>query len=425
MNCPLIRQFLRGRHIGLLVALVMTSASVTSAQVTVPGADGSDGVFAPTGNTVIDLSQAANASWNTGSPVPGKGVYDGAKWAVVFKYSSVNIPAGVTVTFLNHPSVAPVVWLVSGNVTIGGTLMLDGGAFVTPLASPLPGPGGYSGGLGELNNSVLAQSGFGPGGAGYGGSPASGGGYSTQGQSLNGQGGPVYGVNELVPLIGGSGGAGRVSFDRQLHAGGGGGGAILIAASGTITCNGLITAQGGAGALGGGGSGGAIRLVANVVTGSGALNALGGIETIGNYPVEGGYGRVRLEANSLTGSISILPPNFTQGSPGATATLWPSASTPTATILSVGGLTPPVDPHASLSPGAFDLLLSTVGPITVVVQTANVPTDATVSVHLTPQYGASVRTTASHTSGDATLSTWTAQFTPSPGPFTLQADVGP
>ena len=104
-----------------LLLAAFFGALTAHAQLSIPS-DGSDGAFNPTTNVEIDLGLATTALWN--SPGSGNGVYDTEKWAVVFKYSSVNIPAGVTVTFKNHPSYAPVVWLVQGNVTIAGELNL-------------------------------------------------------------------------------------------------------------------------------------------------------------------------------------------------------------------------------------------------------------------------------------------------------------
>jgi hypothetical protein len=78
---------------------------------------------------VIDLGQAAGA-WD--APSAGKGIYDKDQWAVVFKYSQVAIPPGWQIGFCNHPSRAPVVRLVQGDVTIGGTLDLRG----EPQAKP-------------------------------------------------------------------------------------------------------------------------------------------------------------------------------------------------------------------------------------------------------------------------------------------------
>jgi hypothetical protein len=103
------------------------------------GSTGADGPFNPIANTVIDLSQA-----DTG---PGTGHYDAVHWAVVFNYTTIDIPAGVSVTFTNHQSGAPVVWLASGDVTIAGEIMLSGaiGTRTGSLYSE-PGPGGFAGG---------------------------------------------------------------------------------------------------------------------------------------------------------------------------------------------------------------------------------------------------------------------------------------
>src|SRR4029077_18821628 len=117
------------RHVRALVALSLAAFAPSSfAQpLTIPGADGSDGALIVTANTNIDLSLAVTGVWsNNNAGNFGKGIYDPDKWAVVFKYSSVNIANGATVTFSNHPTHAPVVWLVSSNVTIDGTLSLDG-----------------------------------------------------------------------------------------------------------------------------------------------------------------------------------------------------------------------------------------------------------------------------------------------------------
>ena len=112
----------------ILLALLFT-APLSRAILTIPS-DGSDGIFAPTTSVEIDLSQATTGAWDaSNAATPGKGRYDATKWAIVFKYNTVSIPAGVTVTFKNHPSRAPVVWLVSGNVTIAGTVVTPGRMF--------------------------------------------------------------------------------------------------------------------------------------------------------------------------------------------------------------------------------------------------------------------------------------------------------
>ena len=47
------------------------------------------------------------------------------KWDLVFKYTSVNVAAGATVTFKNNASRALVVWLVSGNVADRPDLLIS------------------------------------------------------------------------------------------------------------------------------------------------------------------------------------------------------------------------------------------------------------------------------------------------------------
>jgi len=123
---------------------VMLVALPTAASIVVPGADGSDGAFAPGGSIEIDLGLATTAAWDT--PGTGDGVYDPDQWAVVFKYSSVHVPAGATVTFKNHPGNPPVVWLVSGNVEIDGTVQVNGRQAQNGFPG-IPGPGGFSGGF--------------------------------------------------------------------------------------------------------------------------------------------------------------------------------------------------------------------------------------------------------------------------------------
>jgi len=141
-----------------LALLVLFSLIHSQAAIIVPGANGSDGALNITTDTVIDLSQAVTGVWDADNTAnAGKGVYDPDKWAVVFKYSSVTVAATKTVTFINHPSRAPVVWLVNGNVTINGTVSLNGanGANNNPsLMVPNlaeGGPGGFRGGSGYFS----------------------------------------------------------------------------------------------------------------------------------------------------------------------------------------------------------------------------------------------------------------------------------
>ena len=247
----------------LLVATLCLFGSLVTvhSQLIIPAADGSDLAFNPSGATYeVDLSQAIPGDALTFSNTvgnQGKGIYDAARWVVVYKYSSVNVPAGTTVTFRNHPSYAPVVWLVQSGVTIGGTVSVNGKNAVTGTDSVFPvdpGPGGFRGGPGS--QALGSGYGLGPGGGIIG----------TNGNtSNNAVHTGNYGNTQIFPLIGGSGGGSKY----LTTSGSGGGGAIMIAATGTIQFQspGSITAFGGLGLdgnsnLGGNvysvGSGGAI-----------------------------------------------------------------------------------------------------------------------------------------------------------------------
>src|SRR5687767_14795514 len=148
----------------LMLLASLIPATNTFAALAIPS-DGSDGVLDITASTKIDLSQAVTGAWDANNGAnAGKGVYDASKWAVVFKYSSVNIRAGATVTFANHPSRAPVVWLVNGDVIIDGVINLNGeNGKNEPGSVAEPGPGGFRGGIRAWSFSP-ASGGFGPGG---------------------------------------------------------------------------------------------------------------------------------------------------------------------------------------------------------------------------------------------------------------------
>ena len=329
------------------------------AAITVPGADGSDGVLNITTNTVIDLAQAAPGNWDANNSANvGKGIYDASKWAVVFKYSSVTVATGATVTFTNHASRAPVVWLVSGNVSIAGNVSVDGQQFaVAPLLAE-PGPGGFRGGMASYSTGPKAGAGFGPGGGFQQNNAGGAGGYGTAGIGGSAPGAP-YGNPSLVPLLGGSGGAGDPEFTTNREGGGGGGGALLVACTGTVTIGGEVRANGGTGrAIGfnvdaGGGSGGGVRIVCSDLVGAGRVNATGG----------SGW---QIAAND-------------------TALLWPPSDAPEVKIISVGGAAAPADPRASFGSAGADVALPETTTTQVVIETRNVEQASQVQVRLTPR----------------------------------------
>ncbi len=351
------------------------------AQLTLPNADGSDGAFIIGTNLVIDLSKAVSGSWTNTSASPGNGTYDPTQWAVVFKYSSVIISNGATVSFLNNATHAPVVWLVQSNVTINGTLNLDGqpGSSTDPSYLAEPGPGGFRGG--NFNGS-----GFGPGG-GFGVFTFNSGFYSST---------YPYGNLQIVPLIGGSGGS-----DYSGTSGGGGGGAILIAASGIIS----IPSGGSCHAYGGtsyraNGSGGAIRLIAGQILGGGNVQATGG---------QSNDGRIRLEATNST-SLNTTPPT-TVVSPFP-LTIFPTDNSPTVSIVSIISQpnqtnTPPVDPKAQMNTAGDDMMVVTTSNVVIQVKTTNFPTNGTVNVYLKPLNAAqTIISTSSAVSGNSNTAIW-------------------
>lgn len=338
------------------------------------GSDGSDGPFNPQADIEIELGLAATGPWDMESPVEGQGVYDPEQWAVVFKYTTIDIPAEVTVTFKNHPKGAPVVWLAQGDVTIDGKVNLDG-----KLGSPRyaqPGPGGFEGGIGK--DALPASGGLGPGGGGTGG----GGGFGSPGDGTNG--GETYGNPPVVPLIGGSGGGGRVNTPTS---GGSGAGSILIASSGTIAFGsiGRIYAEGGdgRGSSSGAGSGGGIRLIANEISSSGGdLFARGGVEDF-----NGGDGRIRLEATDIFFNGTILPAPSISFSPGPVF----AEDVPTLAVESIdvpmqGTIPFPSDPDAGILTTDVDPLDDATNATLNIVST-NILEGTIVRVRIVPAHG--------------------------------------
>ena len=88
----------------LSATLSLLAIAPTNAAIVVPGANGTDGALNITQDTVIDLSKATTGTWDQdNSANAGKGVYDPAKWAVIFKYQSVTVASGKKLTFKLDP----------------------------------------------------------------------------------------------------------------------------------------------------------------------------------------------------------------------------------------------------------------------------------------------------------------------------------
>ena len=410
----------------------VTLASPLAAAITIPGANGTDGVLNITQDTVIDLSQAPTGTWDQDNTAnAGKGVYDSSKWAVIFKYQSVTVASGKKLTFKNHGSRAPVVWLVSGNVTIDGTVSLNGGNWVPAPLIAEPGPGGFRGGQGGFSPGVSASAGFGPGGGFRLGSQGAGGGFGTDGAGgdMRGLG---YGNPSLLPLIGGSGGAGDpdgVNWSPSKYGSGAGGGALLVACAELVSITGVIEANGGGGTEGGwpwesgGGSGGGIRIVCDGLVGTGKLNALGG----GGWAV-GGLGRIRLERAVNTNSLQVVPdPSVVPISAGSTALVWPPSNAPEVRVVSIGGQTAPADPRASFGSEGADVALPQTNTAEVVIETTNVEQASQVKVRLTPRANANATvvdaTYSSQVSASPLVLRWTATVPVNTGYSAVQVRV--
>jgi hypothetical protein len=370
-----------------------------------------------------------------------------------FNFTTINVPAGVTVKFTRNAANTPVTLLATGAVTIAGTIDVSGSAGLAGLLGTsvvqnagAGGPGGFDGGNGT--NALVTSaggSGLGPGG-GLGSAPVvyypsggGGGGYATAGGNGSGElpsvGGPAYGTPTLLPLIGGSGGAGGSNrFGATGAGGGGGGGALYIASSGTITLTGALLARGGAGGTGtncwytiewgtgGGGSGGALRLSATALAGAGGtMDASGGPGQHGcnAHAGDGGQGRIRVETHSNTASISFVQvPSFDLPS---VVTL---ANTPTLRITTVAGIAAPASPTGSFTSPDVSLPAGTGSSISVGLQASNIPLGTRITVRVAGLAGAASSLFSTALAGTVASSTASATVTiPTDEPAIISASA--
>ncbi len=203
---------------------------------------------------------AMNISANTTLDLPPDGV---------FRCTTITVGPNATLRFNRNPLNTPIYLLATGDILIQGAINLSGGNNDGAIPGT-GGPGGFDGGFGGFGQVAPANQGGDGHGPGYGRDIT-----NPQNQRGGVYAGPhggntnVYGNSLIMPLIGGSGGAGYGG--NPGAGGGGGGGAILLASSTKITITGSISARGGYGP-GGGGSGGAVRVIAPVVTGNGSLD---------------------------------------------------------------------------------------------------------------------------------------------------------
>ena len=203
-------------------------------------------------------------------------------------FSSINIASG-TVNHDSHTTthVYSVILKATGNVTVAGTINLDGLGYAggTSGSGTGKGPGGGADGAG--NNA---------GGAAHGG---------------NGGAGAVAGGTAYdsftAPSDLGSGGGGTSA--SSYNNGGAGGGAVKLTSGATMTVSGTITAYGLNGVANccvyaGGGSGGSIWLITDTLSGSGTVRATGGYSGSAGAAGDGAGGRIQLTFNTDNSTLT-------------------------------------------------------------------------------------------------------------------------
>jgi len=424
---------------GLLGAGAFAQTSFSS------GSTGADGAFAPTQSATVQ--------------VPPSGT---------FNYTTVTIPSGVTITYVPNAANTPLTILATGDITISGSMVVDGQPGNNAGFGGLGGPGGFAGGAAVAAQGVNGNVGNGPGGGGGsrfvndstagdcsggggGGYQSAGGGIAVSGQIPAVPGGGSYGSPLLIQLLGGSGGGGgstrmgiNYGYAVTGGGGGGGGGAVLVASSTQIVfpasgTAGLISANGAAGAAGstnpvsggsnypcagGGGAGGAIHLVSNKVTGIAQFNASGGAGGVvfngTQSGAAGGSGYVRVDAFNLSG---FSPTSSTLSVSSGLPNLRTPSTLPSLQVASVAGVSAPSVPAGTFqNPPDIVLPSNQANPVTVVINAANIPVGTTVA--LTAVSAAGTRATATGTlSGTSASSTTSISISLFAGPTVLTAST--
>ena len=194
----------------------------------------------------------------------------------VWSFTSLHLPESV---HLSIEGTRPAVFLVTGPVTITGSIRVSAGALAAG-----PGIGTGQGGGGHSSAGAIA-------GAGTPGNP--------------------YGSLKLTPLTAGSAGGGAL-----------GGGALLLASQQSLTVHGMIDARGQDSQIGGAGSGGGIRLVSGgdlTLKSTSQLDASGGVHAGGQG--HGANGRIRLEAVGTLAMDGDISPAASTSHPDALTSL--------------------------------------------------------------------------------------------------------
>ena len=219
--------------------------------------------------------------------------------------ASLTIESGVTLTHSDNSTTQTNTLVINTS----GDIDIQSGAYINVDYL------GYDGG-------VTYTTGKGPGaGPGTGGNVGGGGGGHAgeggDGRNFAGNpGGVTYCDITDLDTMGSGGGGGSAS-----STGGAGGGLIKLNAGGTISIDGVLTADGAApvGGYSGGGAGGGISLIADSIDGAGTITATGGIPASGTRGGGGGGGCVYLEYTT-SNSFSNSSITYNGGVPAGSAT---------------------------------------------------------------------------------------------------------
>jgi RHS repeat-associated protein len=216
--------------------------------------------------------------------------------------STITVTGGMLVTgnskivlqSLNNTSQVSGAWVGKGVVINAGSMQVDTGSTVNADGQ------GYTG----------AASGVGAGPAG--GQDSNHGG-SYGGAGVNEPASSVYG-SAIAPVDLGSGGS------QYAGGGGNGGGALRLQVSGTLTNNGVISANAGpVTGFSSGGAGGSVFVTAQTLTGSGIFTANGGLNTDQNQK-DGGGGRIAINYGNGTGFTGFAASTVRGGASASTGT---------------------------------------------------------------------------------------------------------
>ncbi|MBI2437799.1 MAG: hypothetical protein HYV36_03165, partial [Lentisphaerae bacterium] len=259
-----------------------------------PPNDGDDAVITNSGASVILSSSSSNLASLTLSKTLTFTNWDTALTATnvtILTNGAMTLPAAFTNNQMSNR-----VWIVCSNLLVasGGSISTDGKGY---KGGPVSGGNGNGPGYGQGVNGNWDCS-----GAGHGGNGGDGG-IETVGRL---PGGSVYDSTN-APTSPGSGGGSSYAGGVT---GGSGGGAVLIEATGAVTVNGAINANGtvaGGDLYSAGGSGGSIYITCDIFAGTNGVVSAAGAKGQ-TYGGGGGGGRIAVAYNPASQS-SAPPPS--------------------------------------------------------------------------------------------------------------------